>query len=120
MLQKSDLNRPLMAFAGLLGAAGLALAARASHAASPDLTIDANFMLVHAPLLLGISFLRANRLTQIAGYVLIAGLLLFCGDLAMRSEAGSSLFKFAAPLGGGGLILGWLLLAVSGFVGWKR
>ena len=52
--------------------------------------------------------------------MLVAGLLLFCGDLAMRSEAGNSLFKFAAPLGGGGLILGWLLLAVSGFVGWKR
>ena len=30
MLQKSDVNRPLLAVAGLLGAAGVALAARAS------------------------------------------------------------------------------------------
>ena len=120
MLDKSDINRPLTALAGVLGAAGVALAARATHAAESELQIAANFLLLHAPVLLGISLLKANRLTQIAGFVLVAGLLLFCGDLAMRSEAGTPLFRLAAPVGGVGLIAGWLLLAVSAFMGWKR
>lgn len=120
MLDTSDLNRPLLAVAGLTGALGVALAARASHTAAPDLTIAANFLLLHAPVLLFASLLRRNRLTQIAAWVLLAGLILFAGDLSLRSEAGTPLFPLAAPLGGGGLIVGWLLLTVSAFVGWRK
>lgn len=120
MICKNDVARPLLALAGLLGAAGVALAARGSHAADANMTTAATFLLIHAPVLLALSFLKANRLAQIAAYVLAAAVLLFSGDLALRSTIGAPLFPFAAPIGGGGLIIGWLLLSLAAIIGWRR
>ena len=105
--------RPFIVLAGLLGAAGVATAAAASHGGDTNLGIVANFLLFHAPALIGLSLVPRTRLVTIAGYMLLVGLAIFCGDLAMRSLAGNSLFPMAAPIGGGGLILGWLLVAAS-------
>lgn len=105
--------RPFLALAGLLGAAGVATAAAASHGGDPNLAIVGNFLLFHAPALIGLSLVPHSRLGIAAGYVLVLGLAVFCGDLAMRSLAGNALFPMAAPIGGGGLILGWLLVAAS-------
>jgi uncharacterized membrane protein YgdD (TMEM256/DUF423 family) len=107
-------NRFLVAAAGLCGALGVAAAAAASHGGKADLAIAANFLLMHAPVLLGLGLLQ-GRLALAAAAVLTAGLVLFAGDLAMRDLAGTPLFLFAAPLGGGALIIGWLLLAASAF-----
>jgi uncharacterized membrane protein YgdD (TMEM256/DUF423 family) len=105
--------RPFLALAGLLGAAGVATAAAASHGGDANLTIVANFLLVHAPALIGLSLVPRSRLVTVSGYVLMVGIALFCGDLAMRSATGNALFPMAAPIGGGSLILGWLLVAAS-------
>lgn len=112
-----DRHRLLSAIAGLCGAAGVGIAAAASHSGDTNLGIVSNFLLFHAPVLLILSFLKANRIATLAAYGLILGLLLFCGDLAMRSLAGHSLFPMAAPIGGGTLILAWLLVAGSAFTG---
>jgi uncharacterized membrane protein YgdD (TMEM256/DUF423 family) len=117
MLSRDDIHRPLLALAGLAGAAGVALAARASHEADANLTIAANFLMLHAPALIAISFLPANRLAIGAGYVLCVALVVFAGDLACRSVLGHALFPMAAPLGGGGLILGWLLVTSAALFG---
>jgi uncharacterized membrane protein YgdD (TMEM256/DUF423 family) len=109
-------NRALLVLAGLCGAAGVALAARASHAGGAEAAIAANFLLFHAPALIGLS-LVPRRMATIAGYVLAAGVALFAGDLVSRDLVGHALFAFAAPAGGGALILGWLLLAVAGLTG---
>jgi len=106
--------------AGLCGALGVATAARASHLADDNLGIAANFLLLHAPVLIGLSLMAANRFAVAAGAVLILGLALFAGDLASRSMLGGALFPMAAPLGGGGLIIGWLLVALSGVLGQRR
>lgn len=105
--------RPFLAIAGLLGAAGVATAAAASHCGDTNLAIAGNFLLFHAPALIGLSLVPRARLATLAGYVLLVGLTLFCGDLAMRNLAGHALFPMAAPIGGGGLILGWLLVAAT-------
>ena len=105
--------RPFLALAGLLGAAGVAIAAAASHGGDPNLGIAANFLLFHAPALLGLSLVPRSRLLLVAGYVLLFGLAVFCGDLAMRSATGNALFPLAAPIGGSTLILGWLLVAAT-------
>lgn len=105
--------RPFLALAGLLGALGVATAAYASHAGETNLAIAANFLLFHAPAFIALSLVPRTRLVAIAGWVLLVGLALFAGDLATRSLAGSALFPMAAPVGGGGLILGWLLVAAS-------
>ena len=110
-------NRSLVTAAGLSGAAGVGLAAASTHGAQPDLAIAANFLLFHAPALLGISLLKTSRIANAAGWVLVAGLVLFAGDLVILTERGASPVPLAAPIGGSLLILGWLLLALSPFVG---
>lgn len=111
-----DLSRPHLVLAGLAGAAGVALAARGSHGGDANLTIAANFLLLHASALIGISLLGRNRASLAAGWVLAVGLVLFCGDLVMRATMGTPLFPMAAPAGGFALIAGWLLVVVAGLV----
>lgn len=109
-------NRWLLVAAGLCGALGVGLAAAASHAADGNLGIAASFLQLHAPALIGLSLLGRNRLAGVAGTVLLLGLMLFAGDLVSRSLLSRSLFPFAAPLGGGALIAGWLLIAAAGLI----
>jgi len=111
-------NRALLAVAGLAGALGVALAAAGSHRADANLGIAGNFLLFHAPVLLGLSLLVGSRLANLAGWLLAAGLAVFAGDLVARALAGQSLFPFAAPVGGSGLILGWLLVIATALFGW--
>lgn len=108
-------NRPLLAAAGLCGALGVMLAAAGSHRADGNLSTAGNFLLFHAPALIGLSLLAGRRLAKIAGWVLIAALVLFAGDLTSLSLLGHSAFPLAAPLGGVGLIVGWLLVAATAF-----
>ncbi|MGV3650854.1 MAG: DUF423 domain-containing protein [Devosia sp.] len=112
--------RPLLALAGLLGATGVATAAAASHGGSANLAIAANFLLVHAPVMIGLSLMPVGRLIRIAGSLLALGLVLFAGDLAMRDLHGRALFPLAAPLGGFGLICGWVMVTIAAIVGWRR
>ncbi|MXQ11632.1 DUF423 domain-containing protein [Microvirga makkahensis] len=111
-------SRLLIVAAGLSGALGVGLSAAAAHITGGNLTTAAQFLLFHAPGLLALSALIAAgavhpTLAQIAGYALILGLALFCGDLSRRAFAGAALFPRAAPMGGILLMLGWVLVAVS-------
>lgn len=115
-----EFDRPLLAAAGLVGAVGVAMAAAASHGSKPDLLIAAQFCLFHAPALIGLSLVGARRSSRIAGWVMFAGLLLFAGDLAAHDLAGASPLPLAAPVGGLGLILGWLLVVVTAVFGRRR
>ncbi|MFI0844014.1 DUF423 domain-containing protein [Mesorhizobium sp. IMUNJ 23232] len=105
-------DRILIFIAGLAGAAGVALSAAAAHAGGQNLQTAATFLLVHAPALLGAALL-AGRTARFSGFVLAAGLALFCGDLLSRDFLGDRLFPYAAPVGGMLLIGGWLVLAAS-------
>ena len=120
MSDRSDVNRPLLTAAALLGAAGVALTAQGVHASQTNSLIAGAFLLVHAPVLLGLSLLVRNRLAQLAAYVLLVALLLFSGDLVALDQLHHSLFPLAAPLGGAGLMLGWVMVAVSAWVGWRK
>jgi uncharacterized membrane protein YgdD (TMEM256/DUF423 family) len=106
----------LSAFASLLGAAGVILAAASAHTGGNDLARTASlFLIMHAAALLGISATaRAPapaRALVIAGAALGIGSLLFSLDLASRAFLGERLFAFAAPLGGSLMILSWFALA---------
>lgn len=108
--------------AGLMGAAGVALAATAAHAA-PGAGLDsaAQILLVHAVALLAGSAAIAAGLTwrpiaiaALMGFVL--GALLFAGDVTLRAFVGHRLFPMAAPTGGSILILSWIALSVAAAV----
>ncbi|RAI44846.1 DUF423 domain-containing protein [Rhodoplanes roseus] len=108
--------------AGLMGAAGVALAAAAAHAA-PGVGLDsaAQILLVHAVAVVagaaavsaGLAW-RPLALVALAGFVL--GTLLFSGDVTLRAFAGHRIFPMAAPTGGSILILSWLVLGVAAAV----
>jgi uncharacterized membrane protein YgdD (TMEM256/DUF423 family) len=110
--------RVLIAVGGLCGAAGVALSAAAAHSAGANLGIAASFLLAHAPVFLVIGLIGGNRVLLLAAAVLLVGVLLFAGDLAMRDYAGTRLFPMAAPAGGTIMILGWLGIAASAV--WKH
>lgn len=108
----------LIALAGLSGALGVGLSAAAAHITGGNLTTAAQFLLFHAPGLLALAALITigavqPTLAQVAGYLLILGLALFCGDLSRRAFTGAALFPRAAPTGGILLMLGWVLVAAS-------
>jgi uncharacterized membrane protein YgdD (TMEM256/DUF423 family) len=111
--------RILVALAGLMGTAGVMLAAGAAHL--PDasrLAAASSMLLFHACAVLGAVALAERgvlhgRIGLLAcfGFVIAGGL--FAGDLTMRQYAGRSLFPMAAPTGGTLLIASWLVLALS-------
>ena len=107
-------GRVLLVSAGLMGAAGVAAAASASHGESRNLSAAATMFLAHAPVLLVLGLWGQGRAFMGAGAALGAGTAIFGVDLAMREYAGHALFAGAAPIGGGLIILGWLGLALAG------
>jgi uncharacterized membrane protein YgdD (TMEM256/DUF423 family) len=104
----------LLVIAGLMGAAGIVLAAAGAHVAR-DAGLDsaAYMLLFHAVAILGGAALtqqgllwRPLALAVLAAWVL--GALLFSGDVALRAFVGHRLFPMAAPTGGMILIAAWL------------
>ena len=109
----------LIVAGALAGLIGVALSAMAAHApGGPNLETAARFLLVHAPVLLAVAALARIEainpgLGRIVGWILVLGLVLFCGDLAMRALRETALFPRAAPIGGFLLMGGWAMLAVA-------
>ncbi|EJW10251.1 hypothetical protein A33M_0264 [Rhodovulum sp. PH10] len=112
----------LVLVAGLMGAAGVALAAAAAHA-MPGAGLDsaAYILLFHAAAVTAgaaaiASGLVWRPLALVALAGLVVGALLFSGDIALRAFAGHRIFPMAAPTGGSLMILAWIALAVAAAV----
>jgi len=112
----------LVAWAGLLGAAGVALAAVAAHRVeSPALIAASTMLLVHAAAAISLTAsLSLSRLRTTAAGLMLFAASLFGGDVALHTLAGSHLFPMAAPTGGSLLIASWLFVAVIGVVSMRR
>lgn len=117
-MDNPPLPRLFVFFAGLLGLAGVALAAAAAHLDDTRLLGGASAMcLAHAPVLLalGLTFDKLKSSTP-AGLLLLSGSLLFAGDLVTRHFTGSGLFPMSAPTGGFLMMAGWLAIAVGALI----
>ena len=116
--------RLLIALAGLMGAAGVALAAAAAHGADASRLASASAMLLfHASTILGVVALTSCGLLRggigmIAAFGFGVGAALFAGDLTLRQYAGHALFPMAAPTGGTLMILSWLAVSVAAV--WRK
>jgi uncharacterized membrane protein YgdD (TMEM256/DUF423 family) len=105
--------------AGLLGAAGVAVAAAAAHRGGGDITaIAANMMLIHAvailAILAGASPMSNRRIGLLLGTsMMLVGTLLFSGELALHGLTGAQPWPTAAPIGGTLMMLGWLCVSAS-------
>ncbi len=114
-MRLSGVDRAFVALACLAGLLGVALSAAAAHIPGADsLKTAAQFLLFHAPAILaliafGAAGLARTGLVRVAAGLLILGLILFCGDLAVRTWLQHALFPMAAPIGGFALMGGWLV-----------
>ena len=113
-----SLRRLVLFLAGLLGAAGVTLAAAVAHGGDEHLLGTASRMcLAHAPALLALwAGYERLRTAWLAGLLLGVGTLLFAGDLLCRHLTEAGLFPFAAPTGGTAMIVGWIAIALGAFL----
>lgn len=116
--------RLAVVLAGVMGAAGVVLAALAAHQGDTGRLGPASTMLLfHAPAVIGAALLTGHGIAQrhlglVATFGLIAGTILFSGDLVVRHTTGTAPIPMAAPTGGTVLILSWLALAIA--AAWPR
>ncbi|HEY7669807.1 MAG TPA: DUF423 domain-containing protein [Hyphomicrobium sp.] len=115
----SQLAAALIIYAGLAGAAGVALAAVGAHGNDLSaLTPPAYLLLMHAAAAVAIVAVgerTAHPLAfLLAAFVILLGASLFGGAVTLRVLTGARLFPMAAPTGGTTMIIGWLILAAAG------
>ncbi len=106
-----------MAVAGLMGAAGVVVAAAGAHEGGGDLARTASeFLMIHAVAVVAAGAIALGRPSAplgIAMGLLTVGAILFGGELALAALADWRPLPLAAPTGGLCLIAGWLTLALS-------
>ena len=114
--------------AGISGAVGAAMGAAAAHllgerpGAALMVSSAQQYQLWHALALALVALLGWNggsRLLAATGWAFLLGTLFFCGALYLSAFTGRS-FGPLAPTGGSLLILGWLLLAIHGWIAMRR
>jgi len=109
----------LVALAGLMGAAGIVLAAAGAHGKTGAGLDNAGYLLlIHAvAVLAGVIAARQGLVSRPLGLIVVCGFILgatlFAADVAARAWLGHRLFPFAAPTGGMIMIVSWLGLAVT-------
>lgn len=117
--------RVLVIMAGIMGAAGVILAAVSAH--QPDATrlaVASSMLLFHATAVLGTTALVErsvihSRIGIVAAWGFVVTAVLFATDLTRLQYFGRSLFPFAAPTSGMLLIASWLVLAVAAAWLWQ-
>lgn len=121
------MERWFLGLAGLLGAIAVAAGAFGAHVLEGKLTdraLDtfdtaARYQLTHALLLALVAIVawvhpeRSPLALGIAGWAILAGMVLFCGSLYGLSFGAPKLLGAIAPLGGLGFIIGWLSLGLT-------
>ncbi|MCB2010258.1 MAG: DUF423 domain-containing protein [Geminicoccaceae bacterium] len=108
-------TRVIAALAALIGALAVIAGAASSHMASGDdalrLDIAVRYAMWHVLAILAILALRPGR--WLAPLVWLLGIAGFSGGLAAGVFAAPSILQKVTPFGGGLLILGWLIAAIS-------
>lgn len=114
---------------GCLGAClGVGAGAFGAHALKGRLSAEmlavyqtgVQYQLVHALGLIAAAWMTAREpalATQLAGWLFVAGIVLFSGSLYVLATSGVRTFGIITPLGGVALLVGWLCLAWGGWTG---
>lgn len=111
-------TRSLTVVAAVSGALAVIIGAFSAHGAGPQikplLTTGAHYLLVHALLAVVCAVWPGrDRLVVIAGWLALAGGLVFGLALSLVALLGLSVMGAVAPIGGVLMISAWLLLAVA-------
>jgi uncharacterized membrane protein YgdD (TMEM256/DUF423 family) len=117
-------ERVFVFIGSLLALLGVAAGAFGAHALRPRLTPDmlavfetgVRYQLVHALALLAVAWACGRwpgRGSAAAGWLFIAGIVLFSGSLYLLALTGIRSFGAVTPVGGLAFMLGWACLAWS-------
>ncbi len=112
----------LAGFAIVMGAFGAhAMEDYLSNFANGERRIDvwdtaAHYHLVHAVglILLGVVPTKKPKLMNVAGWLLLAGIVIFSGLLYLYAYTGLRIIGAFVPIGGGCMIAGWITMAMGG------
>lgn len=119
------MDRIFMLFAAFFGGLGVALGAFGAHALSSVLSerMLANFetgvryQMYHAFALLAVvvALMRwpDSNLPPIAGWLFVAGILIFSGSLYLMAWTGARWLGAITPIGGVAFVIAWALLFVT-------
>lgn len=122
----SSQRRSLWVAGAVLGLTGVALGAFGTHAlrgSVPPALLGVfetavRYQLLHAPAVLALALaaaLHPGRLWWVAGWLWVAGVVVFSGSLYLMVLTGWRLLGAVTPLGGAALIAGW---CTAGYAGW--
>jgi uncharacterized membrane protein YgdD (TMEM256/DUF423 family) len=111
---------------GLLAALAVGLGALGAHVLKTQLTPQqletfhtaVHYQMVHAIGLILVGLLGLDgrsRLFDLAGWFMLAGILLFSGFLFAWLATGRRFLVYPVPIGGLAFIVGWLFLALGAF-----
>ena len=118
-----------LSIGAILGAMAIILGAFGAHSLESNMSSDSynqyktavNYQFLHALLLVFVSIMSKimpnKRFLSFSKYFLVAGILIFCSSLYATTLFGTNILGFMAPIGAIFLVIGWLLLAVAGFLG---
>lgn len=115
----------ILAWAGLAGASGVALAAVAAHKVeSPALATAATMLTLHAAAAVGVFAvgIRAARrkLWNGVALLMLSAVSLFSGEIAFHALTGNASLQVLAPIGGTLMIASWLAVFILAIAGWLR
>ena len=120
-------SRTFLILAGIFGATGVIAGAYASHGLAamvePRLVeifaTAARYQLVHAVALLALAMVSTFKFFRtwsvVAGLAFTFGIAVFSGSLYLRVLLDISSLGAVTPIGGLGLILGWVALIIAGW-----
>lgn len=122
------MDRLFLALGALSGFIGVALGAFAAHGLKSRLTpellatfeIGVRYQMVHAFALIAVAWVCTRwpgTWPMVAGWLFLAGTVLFCGSLYVLSLTSARWLGAVAPVGGLALLGGWLCLAWSAWKG---
>ena len=119
------MDRTFLLLGALAGATGVALGAFGAHGLrsrlSPEMLAvfetGVRYHLYHALALLAtvpiMGRLEGSRLVTAAGWLFVAGIVLFSGSLYLLALTGITMLGAVAPLGGVAFLCAWACLAVA-------
>jgi len=123
------MDRTFFVLASIFGGLSVALGAFGAHALDDRLTealmgtyqTAVQYQFYHALALVAVAYAitrwPGGNMPVIAGWLFVAGILLFSGSLYVLVMTNTSWLGAVTPLGGVAFIIGWALLAVTAWRG---
>ena len=121
LLSTAGLSLLIATIAGAVGSHALPLA---DEQALRSFETAVHFQFFHGLGIIAITLVglagRSGQVRAVAGWLMLAGTVLFCGSIYARTLGVSPGIVGAAPYGGVAFMVGWLAFAISPWIGGRE